>query len=322
MNTILITGGAGFIGSNLIEKILSDNKYRVVCVDNFDNNYDPSFKKDNISLFLKNKSFILYRSDISKRDNLLKIFKKEKPDYIIHLAAKTDTRKAIDAPYDYVSTNVVGTLNLLDLAKDFKIKKFIFASSSSVYGNKNKAPFSEENNISYPLSPYGATKKMGEMLAYNYYYNFGLNVVCLRIFNAYGERNRPDLVLYKWTKNILQRKSIEMSGRGEKIRDFTYVGDIVRGILLSLKSNIKYDIINLGNSKPISLQKLLNIVEKEIGIKAKIRNRPSNKSSVEMTCADISKARKILKWKPETELKDGINKLVVWIRNNRSEKSH
>lgn len=318
MQTILVTGGAGFIGSNLIESLLKRRDVRrVICVDNLDSFYDPEFKKKNLEPFLENKKFKFYKVDIRERGELEEIFKTEKPTEIVHLAAKADTRRSVKEPEEYQSVNIGGTLNMLDLAQEYNIKKFVFISSSSVYGNNTKAPFKESSITDFPLAPYGASKKAGEVLAYTYYHNFGLPIVCIRLFNAYGERQRPDLVLYKWVENILRGNPIEMSGTGKRRRDFTYVGDVVRAIELSLKKGKGYEILNVGNSKPVSLALLLKYVEKTLSKKATVIRRPSNHASVESTYADIRKAKKVLGWKPEVSLEDGIARFAKWLRNNR-----
>lgn len=318
MQTILVTGGAGFIGSNLIESLLKrKNIHRVICVDNLDPFYNPSFKKENIKHFKSNKKFVFYKTDIRDYKALIKIFKKEKPTLIVHLAAKADTRHSVKQPHEYHEVNIMGTLHLLDLAKDYNIKNFVFISSSSVYGNSTAVSFAESASTGFPLAPYGATKKAGEVLAYTYYHNFKLPVICLRLFNAYGERQRPDLVIYKWVENILKGNVIEISGTGSRMRDYTYVGDVVRAIELAMKHKEGYEIINIGNAKPTSLIKLLALIEKKLGKKAQVKTRPSNHMSVEKTSADIRKAKKILGWKPEVSLEEGIERFTKWLRQNR-----
>lgn len=322
MKTVLVTGGAGFIGSNLIKELLSGNKYRVIAVDNFDGAYDIKYKKEHLKPFIEHKNFVFYQNDILDMEAMRKIFEKEKLEWVVHLAAKTDTRKAVADPYIYESVNIRGTINLLELAKDYGIKNFIFASSSSVYGNSASAPFKEDDPHSLPISPYGATKKAGELFVYSYCHNFGLNAVCLRFFNAYGENNRPDMVPYIWTDKILRGEEIEMSGQGSRKRDYTYVGDTVLAIIKAMEiKNIGFEILNIGCGKPYSLKELLAMIEKVIGEKAKIKERPSHGASVEETYADITKAEKILGWKPEIDLEEGITRLVFWFRQNRMEDS-
>lgn len=318
MKTILVTGGAGFIGSNLIETLLKRKTVgRVVCVDNLDPFYDISFKKENIRPFLNNEKFVFYETDIRDRAALKTVFETEKPTHVVHLAAKANTRLSVNEPDEYESVNVLGTLNLLEFAKEHKIKNFVFISSSSVYGNSAVAPFSESGITDRPLAPYGASKKAGEVLAYTYYHNFKLPVICLRLFNAYGERQRPDLVLYKWVENILKDNPIEMSGEGKRARDFTYVGDVVRAIELAMNHGKGYEILNIGNSKPISLKALLALTEKTLGKKAIIKTRTSHHASVEKTSANIRKAKNVLGWEPKVSLEEGIKRFSVWLRENR-----
>lgn len=318
MKTVLVTGGAGFIGSNLIKELLSGKKYRVVVVDNFDNTYNIKYKKEHLKPFARDDNFVFYQNDILNLDTMKKIFEKEKPEYIVHLAAKTDTRKAVADPYIYEAINIRGTINLLELAKDYGIKNFIFASSSSVYGNSATVPFKEDDSQSFAISPYGATKRAGELFVYTYCHNFGLNVICLRFFNAYGENNRPDMVPYIWTDKILRGEEIEISGQGSRRRDYTYIGDTVRAIIKALEiKNIGFEILNIGSGKPYSLKELLAMLEKVIGVKANVKKRPSHSASVEETYADIQKAKRILKWEPEIGLEEGIIRLVIWFKQNR-----
>jgi UDP-glucuronate 4-epimerase len=318
METILVTGGAGFIGSNLIDKLLQEG-HRIICVDNFDDTYDPKLKEGNISSFLKNKNFVLYREDIRNLENLRNIFEKEKPTHIIHLAAKADTRYAIENPYIYVSVNVEGTLNILELAKQFSVKRVIVASSSSVYGNNPNIPWKEEYNTDLPLSAYGATKKMTEMLAYIYHNNFGMSIICLRYFNVYGENVRPSMVPYKWAEAFLTGKEVELSGEGVRKRDFTYIGDVVNATILALTSSLSYEVINIANGQPVSLKELFSVFEKITGVSPKIRNRPSHSASANETFADSTKAKKLLGWEAKVSIEEGISKLIVWFREKRLE---
>ncbi len=321
MKTIVVTGGAGAIGSNLIAKLLSHkNKYRVICVDNLNDFYDLKFKLFNIRLFRKNQNFVFRKVDIRDLVAMKRVFKKEKPEYIIHLAAKANTRLAVDEAHDYRSNNIDGTINMLELAREYRIKNFVFASSSSVYGNKNKIPFNEDDHTDYPLSPYGVTKKTGELLAYTYHHNFGLNITCLRFFTVYGENNRPDMVMYQWADNILNDRPIKISSNGQRKRDYTYVGDIVDGIIRALNKPLGYEVINLGNSSPVSLKELLAIFEKVSDKKATVVSRPSHNASVENTYADISKAKKILNWQPKINIEQGVTRLVKWFRDERLKK--
>ena len=316
MATILVTGGAGFIGSNLIEELLKEG-FRIICVDNFDDTYDPKFKEDNIHKFKGNKNFLLYRTDIRALDELKQIFDNEKPDYVVHLAAKADTRDAVKNPFVYLSVNMDGTLNVLELSREFGVKTMVIASSGSVYGNNPNVPWTEDERTDFPLSAYGATKKAVEMLGYTYHHNFGMNIICLRYFNVYGENNRPNMVPYKWAKAFLKGEEIELSGEGTRKRDFTYVGDIVSGTILALKSNLGFEVINLGGSNPLSLMDLIKTFEKVTGNTVSINKRPSNNASVDEMYADISKAEKLLHWTPKVSIEDGIKKLIFWFKKER-----
>ncbi len=316
MNTVIVTGGAGFIGSNLVALLL-EKQYKVVCIDNFDDTYDPSLKEFNIEAFLKNPNFVLERGDIRDLENLKKIFKNHAPKFVVHLAAKADTRDAVKTPQTYTSINIDGTLNILECSREFPLTNLVIASSSSVYGNSLKTPWKEEESADRPLSPYGATKRATELLAFTYHHNFGMNVTCLRFFNAYGENNRPNMVPYKWADALLKDKEIELSGDGTRKRDYTYVGDIVEGTFRAMEKPLGFEVLNLGNKNPISLNELLAVFEKKIGKKAQVRTRASHSASVEITFADISKAKKLLDWEPKVSIDDGVSKLVDWFRNNR-----
>lgn len=320
MKTVLVTGAAGFIGSNLTHALL-ERGYRVVGIDNFDDTYDPLFKEANIAPFQGSGDFKLERIDIRDAGALKAVFEAEKPSYVIHLAAKADTRKAVDTPRIYTSVNIDGTLNVLEVCRENPVENLVIASSSSVYGNSSRVPFTEEEPADRPLSPYGATKRAIEHLAYTYYHNFNMNITCLRYFNAHGENNRPNMVPYIWAEKLLRGEEIEISGDGSRKRDYTYVGDIVRATVLAMEKPLGFEVINIGNNTPVSLNELLAAFEKIIGIKAKVKSRPSHGASVEVTYADVSKAKKLLNWEPQTSLEEGLTKLVAWFRANRLEES-
>lgn len=319
---VVVTGGAGFIGSHTIDALLADPKVvRVICIDNFDASlYDPRLKEENIAPHRKNPRFVLYRADIRNAKKMRSIFKKEKPDAIIHLAAKADTRNAVEEPHEYLETNIYGTLNILECARECGVKKIIFASSSSVYGNKNEAPFSEDVRADFPLSPYGATKRAGEILAHTYYHNFQIPIVCVRIFNAYGERMRPTLVLAKWTEKVLNGEEIEMSGKGTRARDYTYIRDLVESFLLALGASAAFEVINVGNTNPVTLTALLQTLEQVSGLEARVRTVPSHAASVELTHASIDRARRVIGWTPKTSFEEGVRRYVLWVRNSRKDR--
>lgn len=318
MKTVLVTGVAGFIGSNLAHALL-ERGYRVVGIDNFDDTYDAKFKEEHVAPFLTHKEFALVRMDIRDGEKLLELAKREKPSYIVHLAAKADTRNAVETPGVYISVNIEGTLNVLEAARQAGAERTVVASSSSVYGNDTEIPYKETATADRPISPYGATKRAVEHLAHTYRHNFGMNVVCLRYFNVYGENNRPTMMPYKWTEALLAGKEIELSGEGTRKRDYTYVGDAVAATILAMEKPLGFEVINIGNNNPLSLVEMLALFEKVIGVKAKVRSRKSNHPSVEITYADITKAKKLLGWEPKTSTEEGIKKLVAWFRAHRLE---
>jgi UDP-glucuronate 4-epimerase len=309
---ILLTGGAGFIGSWTVEELLKLG-HRIFCIDNFNDYYDPKQKEANVKPFLNNPNFKLYRIDIRDYETLKKIFLENKVDKIIHLAAMAGVRNSILNPKLYYDVNINGTLNVLELAKEFNIKNVVFASSSSVYGNNKKIPFSETDNVDNPISPYAASKKGGELLCYTYHHLYNMNVVCLRFFTVYGPRGRPDMAPYKFTKLIMEGKPIEVYGDGTTKRDYTYVTDIVSGIISAL--DIKgYEIINLGNNNPIELKYFISIIEKNTKIKAKQVKKPMQPGDVNITYADIRKAKKLLKYNPKVPIEEGLKRLVEWYK--------
>ena len=312
--TVLVTGGAGFIGSH-VSKRLMEFGYKVIIVDNFNEYYDPLLKEDRIKIFLKGYKFKLYRADITDFKNLRKIFQENKIDIICHQAAQAGVRYSLENPFIYEEVNLKGTLNLLELAKEFKIKGFIFASSSSVYGANKKIPFSEDDKTDSPVSLYGATKKSTELLVYSYYKMYKLNATGLRYFTVYGPWGRPDMALFKFTKNILEEKPIEVYGYGRMERDFTYIDDIVEGTIKAIKKNYSFEIFNLGYGRPVKLTYFINLIEKYLGKKAKKKYLPVQKGDVRKTYADISKAKKMLKWQPKTPIEKGIKNFIEWYKD-------
>lgn len=316
MKTVLVTGGAGFIGSNLVQKLL-EKGYRVACVDNFDDTYDPALKEDNVASFLENEHFALYRVDIRDADALRDVFEKEKPARVAHLAAKADTRDAVKNPRAYLAVNMDGTLNVLELCREFGVTMTVIASSGSVYGNNPNIPWTEDERTDLPLSAYGVTKKAIEMLAYTYHHNFGMHIICLRYFNVYGERNRPNMVPYKWAKAFLTGEEIEMSGEGTRKRDFTYVGDVADATVLALESSLGYEVINIADSHALSLTELFDVFKKVTGTTPTVRTRPSHPASVNEMYADNSKAKTLLDWEPKVFIEEGVGRLVAWFRAHR-----
>ncbi|MEA2036311.1 MAG: SDR family NAD(P)-dependent oxidoreductase [Nanoarchaeota archaeon] len=313
METILVTGGAGFIGSHVCERLLAKGN-KVVCVDNFNDYYDPNVKEDNIKDMFKNSNYVLYRVDITNKNELQVVFEKNKIDKIVHVAARAGVRASFDNKEIYESVNVDGTRNLLELANEFGIKNFVFGSSSSVYGTNKKVPFSEDDPIENIISPYAETKKKAEELCKKFHDKFGLKITCLRLFTVYGPRGRPDMAPYKFTKTIIEGEKIDMYGGGDTKRDYTYVVDVVDGILAALDKNLDFEIINLGNSNTIQLKEFIEIIEKEAGKKAEINQLPMQKGDVPMTYADISKAKRLLGYDPKIKIQEGIRIFVEWYK--------
>jgi UDP-glucuronate 4-epimerase len=310
---ILVTGGAGFIGSHVVEALLS-REHEVIAIDNFDPFYEISVKEANLIEAQKHSAFHLYRIDILDKSALNDIFSENQIELVIHLAAKAGVRPSILDPLGYYNANVEGTLNLLEICKEFGMNKFIFASSSSVYGNNDKIPFSEEDNVDFPISPYAATKKAGELLCHNYHYLYGIDIFVLRFFTVYGPRQRPDLAIHKFFRLIGQDKPIQIYGDGLTSRDYTYIDDILHGILNSIERVKGYEIINLGESKTIQLKDLILSIEKLVGKEVRKEYLDMQPGDVLQTYADISKARRLLDYNPVTDMETGLGKFYHWLR--------
>ena len=316
MKTILVTGGAGFIGSHVCDALLARG-YRVICVDNFNDYYDPRIKESNIEEASKNTNFVLCRVDITDKKGLKKIFEETKVNKIIHLAARAGVRASLENPELYYNVNVTGTRNLLDMAVNHKITTFIFGSSSSVYGTNKKIPFSEDDPIESTISPYAETKKEAERLCRESHDKFGLNIACLRFFTVYGPRGRPDMAPFKFTKLVIEEKPIDLYGDGTSKRDYTYIKDIVEGILSALDKDFGFEIINLGDSNSIELRDFISLIEKETGKKAKKNKLSMQNGDVPITYADISKARKLLGYNPKIKIEEGIKLFVEWFKHGK-----
>lgn len=312
---LLVTGGAGFIGSSLIDELLNQNNY-VVCIDNFDDFYNPAIKKNNIEPFKNNRNFILYEGDIRDKNLLKKIFKEHEIDLVVHLAARAGVRPSISQPELYCDVNINGTLNILESMRLSNVKKMIFASSSSVYGNSFKVPFSETDNVDNPISPYAATKKACELLCYTYHHIYSFDIFCLRYFSVYGPRQRPEMAIHKFAKNIFLGLPINVYGDGTSKRDYTYIDDIVDGTISAINCLKGFEIINLGESKNYDLNTVIYFLEKFLNKKAKINYLPEQPGDVKITYADISKARRIINYNPSIDLELGIKKFVEWFMNN------
>lgn len=308
---VLLTGGAGFIGFHVAKALLGRGDH-VTIVDNFNNYYDPKLKYARIRQIKKSSNLKVSKTDIHSYNKLEKIFKKNKFDKICHLAAQAGVRYSLKNPFRYELWNNLGTLNILELARKFKINDFIFASSSSVYGGNEKIPFLELDDVSKPISLYAATKRTNELYAYVYHHLYGFNCTGLRFFTVYGPWGRPDMVLFKFVKNILARKPIAVYNYGNMKRDFTYVSDIVNGVLASLDKSYAYEIFNLASSNQVELKRFIEIVEKELGMKAKKKMLPIQPGDVPVTYADIKKAKKMLGYNPQVKIEEGVKKFIKW----------
>jgi UDP-glucuronate 4-epimerase len=311
-----VTGAAGFIGSHLCERLLSEGA-EVVGLDNFDSFYSRKTKEANIAGVLSNKKFQFIEGDIRESSCIEKILSDKKTGIIVHLAAKAGVRPSIEDPIGYQDVNVHGTVVILEAAKKFGIKKFIFASSSSVYGNNKKVPFSESDNVDFPISPYAATKKAGELICYTYHHLYKMDISCLRFFTVYGPRQRPDLAIHKFAKLIENGKSIPVFGDGSMERDFTYIDDIIDGTVAAVNKCEGFEIYNLGESRPVQLDRLIEEIEEALGKKAIIERKPVQPGDVERTFADVSKAQKKLGYNSNTEITVGLKRFVEWFRNQK-----
>ena len=310
-NVVFVSGAAGFIGSNMVERLLKKN-VKVIGLDNFDNFYNRSIKEDNIKSAVSDDNYQFIEGDIRDKDLLNKIFQANQVKLVIHLAAKAGVRPSMKNPEEYYSVNVEGTLNILESMKANDIKKMIFASSSSVYGNNDKIPFSEMDNVDFPISPYAATKKAGELMCHTYHSLYDIDVFCLRFFTVYGRRQRPDLAIHKFTNLILNDKPIDLYGEGESSRDYTYIDDILDGIESAIDNLRGYQIINLGESSPITLKNMITVIEEALN-KESIKNYlPMQPGDVSRTYADIAKAKELLNYYPKTLYKDGIKEFIKW----------
>jgi UDP-glucuronate 4-epimerase len=308
----LVTGAAGFIGSHLCQRLLAED-WAVVGVDNFDTYYDPGIKRRNISSCLKNKDFLLVEADVRDSEAMDKVIDND-IRMIVHLAAMAGVRPSIARPLLYADVNVNGTVVLLETAKKHRIGKFIFGSSSSIYGNNKKIPFSEDDNVDFPISPYAATKKAGELICHTYHHLYGMSVTCLRFFTVYGPRQRPDLAIYKFVRLMEQDKPIDVYGDGTMMRDFTYIDDIIDGIISAMDRCNGFNIYNLGESQPVSVNDLISEIEKVVGKKAARQYQPAPPGECLRTYADITKAAKELGYHPSTSIQAGLQKFTAWLR--------
>jgi len=312
---VLVTGGAGFIGSHLVERLLQDGN-QVLCLDNFDAFYDPALKRRNLARAFRNPGFRLIEGDLRDQDLVGKIFREEKIDVVAHLAARAGVRPSVQDPGLYADVNIRGTIHLLEGCRKNGVGRFVFASSSSVYGNSSRVPFSEEDPVNTPISPYAATKKAGELLCYTYHHLYGMDVACLRYFTVYGPRQRPEMAIHHFTRSIHEGRKISVFGDGSSRRDYTYIDDAVEGTLGALLKEHGYQIYNIGESQTIMLSQLILAVEEQVGKKAILDHLPEQPGDVKQTYADIRKARERLGYNPRIDIRQGLARFVHWFKEN------
>ena len=315
MRNILVTGGAGFIGSHLVDRLLDEGRWQITVVDDFNDFYSPEIKRANIAAHLDSPNYKHVEADIREYAALQKVFAENSFDVIVHLAARAGVRPSLAEPRLYTETNVNGTVNLLELAKQHGVKQFVFGSSSSVYGINSKVPFAEDDPISKPISPYAATKAAGELICHTYSHLYDIRCVCLRFFTVYGARQRPDLAIYKFSKLITDGKPIQVFGDGTARRDYTYIDDIIQGVRAAIDyDRSMYEIFNLGESQTTELSELIRLLETNLDMNAIIDRQPPQPGDVPITFADISKSRELLGYNPTTKIADGIPKFLDWFR--------
>jgi len=311
--TCLVTGGAGFIGSHLVDRLLSLGA-RVIIIDNFDPYYTPQQKEKNLQQALKNKQCLLIRGDIKTNSVLGDVFSKNRFDHVFHLAAKAGVRKSLTKPDQYYQTNLIGTLKILENIKDSPTTQFIFGGSSSVYG-ENNIPFTETQATDVQISPYASSKKAAELLTRTYAHLYKIPTTILRFFTVYGPRCRPDMAPYKFIDAILSHRTLTKFGSGNSSRDYTYIDDIIDGLIAAAENPFTFEVINLGGSQSISLNQFIDLIENTTRTKAKIEIKPIPNGDVKKTLANINKAKKMLNWQPKIDLKKGIERTVAWMKN-------
>lgn len=320
VTSVLVTGGAGFIGSHLVDRLLEGSGARpgVTVIDNFNNFYDPSIKRLNLAQHLGRREFHLVETDICDAGTVDKVFAQGRFDCVVHLAARAGVRSSLDDPVLYEETNVKGTYVLLEACRRHSVPRFVFGSSSSVYGIGAKIPFSEAEPVSTPASPYAATKIAGEAACHVYSHLYGIRVVCLRFFTAYGARQRPDLAIHKFARLISQGRPIQVYGDGSSLRDYTYIDDIVSGIMSAMRfEGSPFAVFNLGESRTVELRRLIELLEEVLGKRAEIDWQPAQPGDLSVTHADITRARSLLRYSPETSIEAGLKEFANWFRTQR-----
>ncbi len=312
MATVLVTGCAGFIGSHTTERLLQRGDV-VIGVDNFDPLfYGREIKERNLRWAREQRNFVFVEADICDEETMRALFERYRPQKVVHLAALAGVVPSLERPVDYDRVNVLGTVILLELSRRYGVEMFVFASSSSVYGADTQAPFCEDAPAVRPISPYGATKRMGELIAYTFHHLHGLPVTCLRFFTVYGPRQRPDLAIHKFARLMLKGEPLPIYGDGTSYRDYTYIDDIVDGIEAALDKPMGYEIINLGCGNPVQLLRMVEALEQVLGKKAKLQFLPMPKTEPPLTHADISKAQRLLNYQPKVQFEEGIARFADW----------
>ncbi|MBK9214993.1 MAG: SDR family NAD(P)-dependent oxidoreductase [Chloracidobacterium sp.] len=318
MQNVLVTGGAGFIGSHLVDQLLTEGEWRVTAVDDFNDFYSPEIKHGNISEHIGSSNYRIVDADIRDWRTMEALFTQYHFDTVVHLAARAGVRPSLSDPRLYAETNINGTLNLLELARTHRVGHFVFGSSSSVYGINTKVPFAEDDRIHQPISPYAATKAAGELLCHTYSHLYEMRIVCLRFFTVYGARQRPDLAIHRFARLISEGKPIQVFGDGTTRRDYTYIDDIIQGVRSAIDyDQSQFEIFNLGESQTVELNELISLLENSLDLKAVIDHQPLQPGDVPITYADITKSRKLLGYDPHTTIAEGIPKFVEWFKTTR-----
>ncbi|HOT50341.1 MAG TPA: GDP-mannose 4,6-dehydratase [Candidatus Hydrogenedentes bacterium] len=319
MKRVLITGAAGFIGSHLAERLL-DRGDTVAGLDEFNDYYNPAIKRANVAEALKNERYTLHETDICDEPGLRAVFEAERPEVVVHLAARAGVRPSVENPNLYHRVNVIGGQHILDACRDFKVDNLVFASSSSVYGGSTDVPFRETDPVARPVSPYAATKRMNELQAHVYSHLYGLNVTMLRFFTVYGPRQRPDMAIHKFTRLILEGRPVPMFGDGSTRRDYTYIEDILDGLVRCVDTPFRYEIFNLGEHHTTSLRDLIEMIARHCGKEAIIEPRPLQPGDVSITFADIDHARALLGYAPKFSMDEGVGRFVEWYKRQKAER--
>jgi len=313
MKRILITGAAGFIGSHVAERLLERGD-QVTGVDDFNTYYEPAIKRRNVAQALVHPNYTLHETDICDEPGIMDLFRQTRPEVVVHLAARAGVRPSLTDPNLYHRVNVIGSQHILDACRSINVSHLVFASSSSVYGGCTEVPFREDNPVHRPISPYAATKRMNELQAHVYSHVYGLNVTMLRFFTVYGPRQRPDMAIHKFTQLILNGEPVPVFGDGSSARDYTYIDDILDGVIKAVDKPFRYEIFNLGESHTTRLSELVDLIARHVGKPAKIKPLPPQPGDVEITYADIEHARQLLGYSPKTSMDEGVGRFVAWYK--------